>query len=555
MPHIAHPLVSRLKTELEFIPTRLRRPLLQRMATLITELLPEQLYTYDRIFHHITQFHPDTNADTLLSGEQLLHDLGILLQRSSLASPMTAEDPEEHIVSLENVAAGKRVAMRTVRRWALRGMSLAFYQFVDGRYGWGVQQSHLETFLTRRNQNTRRWAAKLSADETHTILERIASLEKANGHSTSAIVQQVSRESGRSTATVRRLLRKHRKDQAAISANSRRYGGLAPARLSELSQQYRRGTPVRTLARDFGRSISTIYRILHRLLVDQILELKISYVPNPDFARADAEAVCLGAEGLFTYPPEASPQMIKAPDGLPPYLRELYAIPLLSRQREKQLFRKYNYLKYRMAMLQEQVRTAGYRARIIDRFEELRQAADHVRHILVRCNLRLVVSIAKRHTGPLATLMDLISEGNMCLMRTVEFYNYARNARFATYATWAIVRHFARVVPEQNYHFNSFVTGRDDIFARVSDARPNPQERVETVAHLRSILAGALKHLSPRERTIIQSHFGTDGRPARTLEDIGKVFGLTRERIRQIEASSFSKLRELIGRDALEALA
>jgi RNA polymerase primary sigma factor len=280
----------------------------------------------------------------------------------------------------------------------------------------------------------------------------------------------------------------------------------------------------------------------------------VKYIPNPVFAAPDAEEICLGGEKLFTYPPEPPPDMLDPPEGAPPYLAELYAIPLLSREREKELFRKYNYIKYRAAMLQEKIRRTGYRTGMLERFEELKGAAAQIRRILIRCNLRLVVSIAKRHMGPLSGIADLISEGNMCLIRAVECYDFNREARFATYATWALTKHFARVVPEENYRMSAFVTGQQARLDTAGDLRESSYERTELAEHIRAVLDRAIVHLTDRERTIVESRYGTRGEPAKTLEEIGQLIGLTRERVRQIEARALEKLRAVIGPEAREGV-
>ncbi len=205
-------------------------------------------------------------------------------------------------------------------------------------------------------------------------------------------------------------------------------------------------------------------------------------------------------------------------------------------------------------MLQERIRVKGYRKRLIETFTEWAQAAELVRKILIQCNLRLVVSIAKKHAGPLMNLFELVSEGNMCLIRAVKCFDYRRGTRLSTYATWAISKHFARVVPERNYRLATFVTGQDELLASVGDGRPDPRDRIETVSHIRTILARAARHLTDRERQIVESHYGANGKPARTLAEIGQVFGLTRERIRQIEMRALQKLRSVIDPEALESI-
>ena len=525
------------------------------MLSLLPELAPDQLYSYDTVFHRITRFHADGDGGRLLAGAGLRRDLGVLLQRLSRGAPPTADGSDDRVESMEAIASRRRVTLRTVRRWSLEGLPLCWYQFDDGRCALGVRRSALERFLEARSRRAVHSTAKVAESEKCAILERMEVLRKVGAIPDAEIVRQVSEESGRSTTTVRRLLRARREEEARRRRGLRGKSGLRESERGALVKRYREGTPVRELASELGKSSSTVYRILHRALVEQILGMKIHYVPSPEFAGEDAEGLCLGEEGLFTFPPEPAPGMVKAPRGVPPYLRSLYAIPLLSREREKALFRKYNYIKYRMAMLQERVRTSGYRARTIERFDEFRRAVEQVRRILIRCNLRLVVSVAKRHAGPMVRLMDLVSEGNMCLIRAVECYDYRREARFATYGTWALTKHFARVVPEANYRLATFVTGRDELFSLVGDPRRNPTEQAEAVAHLRHLLGGATRRLTERERAIIESHYGTNGRAPRTLEEIGRALGLTRERIRQIEVRALGKLRDLLGTDGREALA
>jgi len=547
--------VSRLGRELSYMPAHLRGGPIRRLLGLLPGLAPDQLYSYETVFHRITRFHAEGDGGRLLSGAGLLRDLGLLLQRLSRTTPLSEGEAEEGVESVEDIASRCRVTLRTVRRWSLEGLPLCWYRFDDGRCALGVRRSALRRFFEARSRRSVHSTARVAESEKSAILERVEVLRKGGGISDAEIVRQVSKESGRSRTTVRRLLRAQREDEARRRCELRGTGGLSESERCALVRRYREGTPVRALAEELGKSSSTVYRILHGALVDQIQGMKIHYVPSPEFAGDEAEKRCLGEEGLFTFPPEATPGMVKAPRGLPPYLRSLYSVPLLSREREKELFRKYNYIKYRMAMLQERVRESGYRARMIERFEELRRAAEQVRRILIRCNLRLVVNVAKRHTGPLMRLMDLVSEGNLCLIRAVECYDYRREARFATYGMWALTKHFARVVPEANYRLTAFVTGREELFTGVGDTRENPVERVEAVAHLRHLLGRATRHLTEREREIIESHYGTNGHAPRTLEEIGRALGLTRERIRQIEVRALGKLRGLLGQEGLEALA
>jgi RNA polymerase primary sigma factor len=209
-----------------------------------------------------------------------------------------------------------------------------------------------------------------------------------------------------------------------------------------------------------------------------------------------------------------------------------------------------------MERIQDEVRAVGYRAGLLEDFEAHRRAAGALRNILIRCNLRLVVSIGKRHVGRVMGLFELVSEGNVCLMRAVECFDYTRGARFATYTTWALTKHYARSVPQANYRLSAQITGQDEMLSALGDHRMDLPAFNEKQDYIRSIIDVALERLLPREKTIIMSRYGlgskTDG--PRTLEEIACVLGVTRERIRQIESRAIEKLRWFVGPDAAETV-
>ena len=93
---------------------------------------------------------------------------------------------------------------------------------------------------------------------------------------------------------------------------------------------------------------------------------------------------------------------------------------------------------------------------------------------IVRANLRLVVSIAKRHVAPDQNFFELVSDGNMSLMRAVEKFDFARGNKFSTYASWAIMKNFARTIPDEHRHRDRFRTSQAEMFAATQDHRGDP---------------------------------------------------------------------------------
>ena len=175
--------------------------------------------------------------------------------------------------------------------------------------------------------------------------------------------------------------------------------------------------------------------------------------------------------------------------------------------------------------------------------------------MILRANLRLVVSIARRHVGRSSAFFETVSDGNLSLMRAVDKFDYGRGFKFSTYASWAVMRNYARTIPEQMYASSKLVTSSDEMLA--ATPADDTTSRDTLIDSARQLIHKGLGLLNAREREVVVRHYGLDeDSEPMTLEQIGKVFGVTKERVRQIERKALTKLRGSLGHaegDFLEA--
>ena len=226
-------------------------------------------------------------------------------------------------------------------------------------------------------------------------------------------------------------------------------------------------------------------------------------------------------------------------------------MPLLTREQEIHLFRKMNYLKYKAGVLRAELDLNRPKSRLIDRIEKLYDESVSTKNQIIRANLRLVVSIAKRYVGPTGDFFELTSDGNISLFRAVEKFDFSRGNKFSTYASWAIMKNFARTIPNELRYRGRFCTSQSEIFDSVEDVRADYYEQESAQLRRESLVKGMLTRLDERERQIVTSRFGlTRGQEPLTLTQVGAVMGVTKERVRQIQCRAMSKLRMAAEEDA-----
>ena len=310
--------------------------------------------------------------------------------------------------------------------------------------------------------------------------------------------------------------------------------------------------------------------------VDKLYETleshNVEVVDEPD---PDVAGFTLTEDSVDVLESALSAEGVAIDDPVKVYLKEIGRVPLLSPDEERQL-----------AL---DIQEGGYKG-------------ERAKQRLSEANLRLVVSIAKRYVGRGMQFLDLIQEGNLGLIKAVEKFDHTKGFKFSTYATWWIRQAITRAIADQArtiripVHMVETINkvkkvsnqllhqnGHEPTADEIADALEMPVDKVreimrvaqepvsletpigeeedshlgdfipddeapvpaEAASHalLKEQLASVLKSLTPREEKVLRLRFGLeDGRP-RTLEEVGKEFQVTRERIRQIEAKALRKLR------------
>jgi RNA polymerase sigma factor (sigma-70 family) len=212
-----------------------------------------------------------------------------------------------------------------------------------------------------------------------------------------------------------------------------------------------------------------------------------------------------------------------------------------------------NFRLFQAEKLREGMDRSHPKASDLDRLEIYLDDASDLKRRLIRSNLRLVVAVAKKHAYGGRNLFELISDGNVSLMRAVEKFDYSRGFKFSTYASWAIIKNFARTIPAENTHRDRFVTGHELAFEMAPDERANAYEIEIQHERMTTAIDKILDRLDDRERQVIVFRYGLESHvKPETLEEVGTRFGVTKERIRQIEARAINKLRRFAAEDKLD---
>lgn len=552
MGQYLNPAIKQLRDQqIRYAPRDVQAAQVDRAELLLGEIECSASYPYRDICERITSYRAEMYPDLAVSGLEALHDLRRFVEDLSENVDLAAESvTDDEVWTVEEVSRRYQVSTKTVLRWRDRGLPARRFRF-SGRRKVGFLRSTVERFVRRNPAVVERGSnfSQLTDFERERLIRRARRLARAGAGQTE-IARRLARRFGRSPETVRYTLKNHDKDhpEAAVFPNST--PPLTDEQKLQLYHEFRRGIDADALAEKFHRTRTSIYRLVTEVRAQQLLELPIDFMDSPEFHATGADAAILD-----DVPPaiDRKSSVVKPPPGLPPYLASLYAIPLLTREEEVYYFRRMNYLKCKAAALQKSIDPLRPKAKDMDLVEQWMNQAGDVKNFLIRSNLRLVVSIAKRHVKPNTNFFEMVSDGNMSLIRAIEKFDFTKGFKFSTYASWAIIKNYARSIPAEHTRLDRFRTGNDEIFQNSSDPRAGlPNSEVVNHRQHEAIMT-ILNRLDPREKEIIVHRYGLSlGAAPQTLEQVGNKFGVTKERIRQLEARALRKLRKIAEAESLD---
>jgi RNA polymerase sigma factor (sigma-70 family) len=290
-----------------------------------------------------------------------------------------------------------------------------------------------------------------------------------------------------------------------------------------------------------------------QLTLKQVLAAKRDYVDNALFHHVDA------VKKIFTDPPA-----ISRPDTswyhpvmenlTPARLKGNVATVLLTAAEERVLFLQFNYSRFALARLCTRAAKTTLELDTARQVIDWHRKAEMYRDQIAQTNLALVLAMAKRSRLNEVDFSDLVSEGNMALLRAIDKFDVARGFKFSTYACRAILKAFSRAGVKLSKYRQVFPMDFDPKLER-SDFMVKKREGQEDdcVDEIRSILRDNKAELTDIEQSVISHRFALGAKPVQapesqplTLEQVGKIIGVTKERVRQIQNKALEKIRQTL---------
>ncbi len=525
---------------MKFTPHETRQAQLASAELLLHTLEATKAYPVEFVIFKITGYHPKTVAPDLLTGLALQHDLGLLIEQISQTLSLHTQTTPEPVLSIDDVAGQFNVTSKTIQRWRRRGLPARRFIYPDGKCRVGFLLSSIERFIACRRDEVVHDGdfSGVSKSQFKQILHHARRLAVQCGCWESEVARRIARRVDCSPLTVLHTLRKHDQDHPNKAILPLASAALSDEQRRSILQLRRQGASLQSLASQFRLPRWAVYRVLLEEKIHRLGRRKVRFIDDPLYHQPQAESAidAILSQGSLAGAPAAGE--LRVPHGLPPYLQELYRIPLLSPAEEQGLFLKYNFCKFQFHCARRRLDVEFARDHDLQSLETLWNRAVEVKNRIVQANLRLVVSVARQHWRPGLDLMELVSDGNLTLMRAAESFDIHKGNRFSTYATLSLMKGFARSISIMLSRRKGLVRDPALITAIPDPRAPLATARLADREQIHRLLEG----LSDRERRVLVAHYDLDASGSQ-----GGILSLSPHRTRQIQRLALAKLRHTSG--------
>jgi len=299
-----------------------------------------------------------------------------------------------------------------------------------------------------------------------------------------------------------------------------------------------------------------------RALLEAFVDEPCDYVAHPIVRKRNVERLLFGSGDRPDQPRRAGLMSLDAVADERTPLSGARAVLTFTTEQEQFAFQCYNYARYRLVRILRTYKSKHLSLKALRELIVWRRRALDARAQIVQANVPLVLAMAKRTRLTGVDFAELISEGNMALLRSVDKFDCDRGFKFSTYACRAILKSFSRVAMKAARYRGRFPTEFDPALER-SDYLELTRDNVELdcAAELREIMIKNSADLNDVEQIVIRARFALNAidpdaeqhRPPMTLQQVGQIIGVTKERVRQIQNKALDKLKTALEESTLAA--